>query len=179
MSSPVFIRPVRNINGITADAVIEEHHSDESEITDHPVEVGSTIADHMYKLPSELTLTYVWAMSSPQNTTRDISFLQTLYQKFLTLKDTATLMQVFTGKRTYQNMAVRAIDTRTDSHSENILELRISLREILLATTQTVPLTPAAQQALPQLTQSPVSQGQQSLQTGDNFNISAAPPPPL
>jgi len=175
MSSPILVRPVRNVNGIFADAVVEELHSDESEITEHPVEVGSVIADHMYKLPSELALTYVWSMGSVQNTSRDNSFLKSIYQQFLTLKDSATLMQVITGKRVYKNMVVRSLAVRTDKETENLLELRIGLREIILATTQTVPLTPAAQQALAQITAPPVSQGQQNLQVGTNFNNSAVP----
>lgn len=177
VAAAVLLRPVRNVNGIFADAVIEEHHTDESEITEHPVEVGSVIADHMYKRPSELMLTYVWATGGQQNTQRDVSFLKTLYTKFLVLKDGATLLQVVTGKRVYQNMVVRSIDVRTDLNSENILELHLGLREIITASTQTVPLTPAAQQALPQLTASPVLQGQQSLQPGTAFNSSAVPPP--
>jgi hypothetical protein len=36
------------------DATIEEVHNDELEITDHPVEKGTTISDHAFKRPSEL-----------------------------------------------------------------------------------------------------------------------------
>lgn len=176
MSSPVLVKPVRNIDGIFCDAVIEENHSDSSVITEHPVEVGSVIADHVYRMPSELSLTYVWSAGGQQNSAKDASFLKTMYQKFLTLKDNATLLQVVTGKRVYKNMVIRSIAERTDKATENILELHIDLREILLATTQTVQIPPAAQQANPQQTAAPLNQGQQQLQPGTNFNTTAQPP---
>lgn len=177
MSTPVFVKTPRNINNIFADAVTEERHGDTSVVTEHPVEVGTVIADHIYRNPSDLLLTYVWSAGSPQNSVGSSSFLSSLYQKFLSLKDSATLVAVVTGKRTYQNMAIVSLDVLTDWQSENILELRIGLREIIQATTQTVTLTPAAQQALPQLTAAPINQGQVSLQPGTNFNSSQTPPP--
>lgn len=175
MSSPVLVRPVRSVNGITADAVVEERHSDEMTITTHPVEVGSSVTDHAYRLPSSLVLIYVWAMGSKQNTTKDISFLKTLYQQFLTLMISATLLQVITGKRVYKNMMIEAVDVVTDYNSENILEMRLSLRELLLANTQTVQVTPAAQQLLPQRTGPTIDQGSKTLQPGVNFNSQQVP----
>lgn len=176
MSSPVIIQPlVRNINGIKADAVIEERHSDEMVITSHPVEVGAVINDHAYRLPSSLGLNYTWAMGSKQNTTKDLSFLKSLYQQFRTLMVAATLVTVVTGKRFYQNMLIKTLDVVTDVNSENILELRLGLQEIILANTQTVQITPASQQLLPQRTGPTINQGQKNLQPGTNFNSSRAP----
>jgi len=70
----VVIRPTRGIYGIVtpdgrqlpdiiAQAVIEEKHHDELEITDHPVQQGAMIADHAYKRPAELTLSLGWSNS--------------------------------------------------------------------------------------------------------------------
>jgi len=61
---------VRKIDGgkdlgvITADAVIEEHHIDSTEITQHPIEVGSTISDHAFMKPAELILHMAWSNST-------------------------------------------------------------------------------------------------------------------
>jgi hypothetical protein len=51
---------------IVPDATIEEVHSDEMEITDHPVEQGTTISDHAFNRPSELIVTAAWS-DSPNN----------------------------------------------------------------------------------------------------------------
>ena len=175
MSSPVLIRPVRNVGGISADAVMEERHSDSMEITDHPVEVGSSVTDHAYRRPSTLTLTYVWATGSKQNATKDQAFLQTLYQRFLNLMIAATLLQVFTGKRTYKNMMIEDVGVITDKDHENILEMRLELRELLFANTQVVQITPSAQQLIPQRTGPTIDQGQKNLQPGVNFNTQKVP----
>lgn len=70
----ILIKPTRGIFGIrTADgkilpdiiaqAVIEEKHHDELEITEHPVEQGAMITDHAFKRPAELTLRLGWSNS--------------------------------------------------------------------------------------------------------------------
>lgn len=48
------------------DATIEEVHTDDLEITDHPVEQGAAISDHAFKRPSELIVTAGWS-DSPNN----------------------------------------------------------------------------------------------------------------
>lgn len=45
--------------------VIEENHRDEIVITDHPVESGSRVSDHFYKLPAEVTIRCAWSNSPP------------------------------------------------------------------------------------------------------------------
>jgi hypothetical protein len=70
----ILIRPTRGIYGIItsdgkqlpdiiAQAVIEEKHHDELEITDHPVQQGAMISDHAYKRPAEVTLSLGWSNS--------------------------------------------------------------------------------------------------------------------
>jgi hypothetical protein len=51
---------------IVPDATIEEVHNDEMEITDHPVEQGTTISDHAFNRPAELIVTAGWS-DSPNN----------------------------------------------------------------------------------------------------------------
>ena len=52
------------VNGyIAAQAVIEERHIDELEITDHPVQQGAMITDHAFKRPAEVTLHLGWSNS--------------------------------------------------------------------------------------------------------------------
>jgi hypothetical protein len=59
----LIIRPTRKIGPFVAQVTITESHSDELEITQHPVEQGAAISDHAFKRPAELTLTVGWSNS--------------------------------------------------------------------------------------------------------------------
>lgn len=155
---------------ITADAVIAERHYDESEITQHPVEQGSVISDHVFVKPAILELSYAWSPASNFNTSQDPSFLKTLYGQLLQLKSNATLFRVVTGKRIYENMVIRGLSVVTDKDTENVLDLNIELVEILMAVTSTSTISAMSQQALPQKTAPVIPQGQQNLQPSTNFN---------
>jgi hypothetical protein len=48
---------------IIAMAVVRERHIDQLEITDHPIEQGSSISDHAFKRPAEVTLEIAWSNS--------------------------------------------------------------------------------------------------------------------
>lgn len=56
-------------NDIIAQAVIEEQHMDEMEVTQHPVETGAPITDHAYMRPSHLKMTLMWSNSPPVSRT--------------------------------------------------------------------------------------------------------------
>lgn len=175
-ATSVTIKPFRGFSTFTADAVIEERHEDELVITEHPVEAGATIADHAYKLPAEVTLTYVWGLGSPQNRTQDATFLQTLYQQLLQLQVNRTIFQVFTGKRIYSNMLLQALRVDTDRSTENALRVVATCREVLIATTQIVQTSSAVNQAFPQNNGPTVNMGPKALQPAPNFNTTVAPP---
>lgn len=169
----ITVNTVEHDTAIIADAVVEERHSDEMVVTEHPVEVGSVVADHAYKLPARLELHYAWARGSPQNKSLDQDFLNNLYNTILGIEAGRILCNVTTGKRTYGNMLIVGLSTMSDKENENILSLRIAMQEILMASTQQVELTPAAVQAAPQRTGPVASQGPVGLQPASNFNAPA------
>ena len=154
---------------IQADAVVEERHDDESVITENPVENGSVTNEHAYDLSQELELTYVWSAGSPQ-AQGQVSFLNSMYGKFLNLKQAKIFLAVVTGKRMYRNMLIKGISETTDKETENILMLRITLKQLLLADTQTLAISSAAQMTIPQKTMPTVNGGTVSLQPAPNFN---------
>lgn len=63
----IVIRPARKIGPLSAQVTISESHSDELEITQHPVEQGAAISDHAFKRPAELTIVCAWSNSPPGN----------------------------------------------------------------------------------------------------------------
>lgn len=48
---------------IVAQAVVEEKHTDQLEVTEHPLETGASITDHAYKKPAEVRLEMAWSNS--------------------------------------------------------------------------------------------------------------------
>lgn len=143
---PVAVLPQRGffVDGslLSVDAVIEEQHQDRAQITDHPVEQGSTISDNVVDLPNEVIVTYGWAPSSPLNTSASPTFLRGLYDFYVALKQSKTPFTIYTGKRTYKNMLIETISLTTDVKTENNLILRMLCREVIivLTTTVTVPV---------------------------------------
>lgn len=160
---------------IMADAVVEERSDDETEITDKPVENGSVVQFNAFSLPSILELTYAFSPGGMQNKAQDPAYLTTIYQKFLTLRDGRVLLTVMTGKRQYQNMLIKSLSVTTDIKTENILLIRITLKALILTTTQTVNLSSSAQQTIPGKTAPPVNNGTVPLGSGSNFNPGTPP----
>lgn len=167
----VFISPRRGMAGIVADCVIEEAHSDRSEITSHPIEFGANVTDNVVDLQAELGLTYGWTMSSDQNVDAIATygpnqqpplsnFLRDIYQQLLTLKKSATPFDVYTGKRDYKNMLIEVITHTTELETENSLIVRIQLREAQIVGTRTfVVPTDQTQVATPDTTQGTIARG--------------------
>jgi hypothetical protein len=132
---------------IVPDASVEERHDDDSVITENPVENGSVVNDHAYDTPQELELTYAWAAGSPQ-ANGNFSFLNQMYAMLLTLKQAKVLLNIVTGKRQYQNVLIKSLSETTDKDTENVLLIRIGIRQLLLAVTQTVLVPLASQQSI-------------------------------
>lgn len=166
------VKLIRSVSGITPDITIEEQHQDQLVITDHPVELGATISDHAYDLPSEVLITYGWTPSGPTNTGFSSSFLNDLYAKILAVKSAKSLFQVFTGRRIYTNMLLGGVTLTTDKTTEQALVVRMLCRQIIIVqtTTITVSLDPTTQ-ATPQRTLPPANQGTQALQPAQTFSF--------
>ena len=160
----------------TAQVTIEEIHHDEIVITDHPVEQGAAITDHAYKKPCDLILHLGWSNSGIQAAaqslaglvsvttgiqTGDFDYMQTQYNQLLALQASLIPFNVYTGKRSYQNMLIRSLSVSTDPRTEHSLLVTAVLRQILLVQTQNVSTagTSAAVQANPASNAPTISQG--------------------
>lgn len=60
-----------------------------------------------------------------------------VYQKLLDLQNSREPFDVVTGKRTYNNMLIRALEVTTDRTSENVLSAVLTLREVIITSTTT------------------------------------------
>lgn len=142
----------RKIGVMVPDVVISEKHSDSLEITEHPVEIGAAVNDHAYKRASDVTMecgfagggslldvfdTSAYGLSTPFNSMSP----KDIYKTLLEMQERRELIDVVTGKRTYNNMLIRAIEVTTDGTSENVLMCTLTLREVILSST--TPITVA------------------------------------
>ncbi|MBF7687086.1 phage baseplate protein [Acinetobacter rathckeae] len=148
----------RTIMGLFADVTIEEKHKDEMQITEHPVETGSPISDHAYKIPPELSIKVGWSESAGRLNglvgdsllSGDIG-LVAVYEILQTLQDKAVRLIVSTGKRLYTNMLIKSLECTTDPETENVLMIDITFKKVnIVKTTETTVLL--EQQAEPEKT---------------------------
>ena len=171
------IRP-RNIGPFVCDVTISERHRDEMVITQHPVEVGSVMADHAYKKPIHLVLTVGFSNSSLR-ALGDANYVQTVYNNFLTLQQNALPFSVTTGKRTVDNLLIESINELTNEQTENALILELACSEVILVNTSTASTTATGMStassnlSAPAVNAPPAAQGTQQLQSGDNINMSS------
>lgn len=159
--------------GFEADAIAEEKHSDLLTITENPVEQGAAITDHAFKRPAELTLRIGYSNSSQQSL-GDPLYVQIVYALFLALQAACVPFGLITGKRIYQNLLIAGLETFTDEKWEYAMMLTVTLKEIILVSTQVVSVGSAANMAAPGVNGATQNLGSQNLAPGGNFNANAA-----
>lgn len=132
------------------EATLEEVHTGAAETTDHPVEDGADITDHIRRKPDELTLkcmvsnnqliylagfrgTPIVPGGDPAKRAEDA------YKWLREVKDQGLLLEVSTTLReTYENMAIVGMSVVRDKDKSTVLEVDLTLREIIIATTEQV-----------------------------------------
>ena len=148
----LYIRPnLSQIGDIQIDCSIEENHSDELVITEHPVEQGAEISDHAYKRPAECGIRAGWSNSS-QEADGDENYIRDIYRKLLALQESRITFTLLTQRRVYQNMLIANLGAVTDNETQNILSLTMGFRQVIIVSTSTVKIPPKALHAHPQKT---------------------------
>lgn len=161
----VLLKRGRSLAGIIPNVVIEESHSDELTITNHPVERGAAITDHAFKNPSEVTVHYGFGQSGTfLNFNGAGGDPSSVYQQLLDVQSSRVPFDLITGKRSYQNMLISALSVTTDGQSENVLLVTATMREIIIVDTSVVTLAPADAHADPEKTSPVANTGTKQLQ---------------
>lgn len=190
----LLIKPRRGIGSFKAQATIEERHTDELEITDHPVEMGAQVSDHSYLRPVEVVIKCGWSNSPSSDgilgslgaavtgtiagvsailSGNSTSQVKEIYTKLLELQATREPFTVYTGKRVYTNMLFKSLVVVTDDKSEHSLMVTAVLRQIIIVTTKTLVIAaPASSQASPETTAPPTNGGDKQLTSAPTFNES-------
>lgn len=141
------------IGTVTLDCTVSESHKDEVEITDHPVETGSTISDHIRKRPISLSLEgivtntpVVFLASLMADSPVENDFIPSpdrvtrAYQELRRIQEEGEIVDVVTSLREYKNLAIESLSVSRSAETGNALNVSISLREIVLAKSLSIDL---------------------------------------
>lgn len=141
--STLFHQQSRKIGIYVPSVVVSEKHSDTLEITEHPVEDKAPVADHAFRRPSEVVMEVGFAGGGSLLDTSSFGLSlglspKEVYAQLLELQRTRVPFDVVTGKRLYSNMLMRVLDVTTDKATENVLSATLTLREVLITSTQSI-----------------------------------------
>lgn len=149
----IFPRQKAQIGIIQFDASVSETHTSASEVTDHPVEEGSTITDHIRKLPKTIEingivtntpLVFLATFFAESPLTVDLnptdSRVESAYSELERIQEEGEVVDVVTSFREYSNMAITNVSVTRDKSTGNVLDCTVSLREILFARALTLDL---------------------------------------
>lgn len=135
------------IGALELDASLRETHSARNEVTQHPVERGSAVSDHIRPLPDGLVIEGVVSNAplarpglvadSAENVTRaDSAYLQ-----LLELRNSGQLVTVTTKRRTYTNMALTDLTVPGDASIGDALQFTATFVQVTVVDSRTVELS--------------------------------------
>ncbi len=143
----------RSIGTFAPDITIREGHRDVMAVTTHPVEGGTPISDHAFLLPKQCEMIVGCSDSSAGSAGAS----REAYDEVLAIMRKREPVDVYTGKRPYQNMIPVDIAVTTDEKTEHALFATIRLQEVIIVHTRAT--TPTGAQASPQTTGSVQDRG--------------------
>lgn len=194
----ILVKPKRGLGPFTMQVVVEEIHTDELEITDHPVEQGALITDHSFKRPALVVIRGGWSDSPTVSglfsglvagiggtlgglqsliTGNNVSQVRETYQKLLELQASRVPFDVLTGKRKYTDMLIQSLAQTTDRDHENDLFVTVTLRQVLIVRTEFTAAAPVARQADAAATSGVTNQGVRRASAGADFTPPATGAP--
>lgn len=167
------------IDTIILDAAVSIRHTGTNEITDHPVEEGANISDHIRENPDRVTIQGI-VSNTPISRTQALraaeafgvqftsnapptpggvpGYAENAYKQLLALKK-GKVLTITTPKRTYQNMAIESLDVPEDAKQGDAVNFTVALKQIRVVANRTtkVVLTdePKAQPVVTKGTQVP------------------------
>lgn len=137
---------LRGFGGFTFDAIFEEEHNLELEVTDYPVETGVSLTDHSYMKPNKVTMTV--GVTNHQLVPYDDGFglydgrINNAYRRLQLLMRSREPFDVQTGLQLYNNMICTNLSVTQNAGSANAVMFKAELREIVIVNTEVVTYPP-------------------------------------
>lgn len=117
----------RSIGAIIPGATIREVCRDEVAVVDQPVQTGSTISDHAFRMPAFLQMEVAWSCCG-----ESADYDKQVYAQLLSYQRSRELLPVATGKRSYTNMILSNLTLTNTQQTENAAFCTCDLRELIL-----------------------------------------------
>lgn len=160
---------------ITLDASVTDTITGEVDITDHPIETGSNVTDHVRKKPSTLkiegVLLDVEKNTTPELTTVDMGADQpafvvdtqktefkhvpgrsaALFAQLEELRDAARLVEVRTPARVFSNLLIQSLTRTRSKDIAEAVRFSATLREVRIVDSQTVAIKTTVTKAKPKI----------------------------
>lgn len=141
----IIITSGRNyIAGLDIDCAISESHSYSNEVTEYPVESGSTISDNIRPKPIELSMECMITNSPLQHNTTITPGRDPVWDAYLYFKDNLLAKRepvvVRTTLRTYDDMAIESVSIpRSKQDGAMSLHFTVQLKQIIVVTNRRSP----------------------------------------
>ena len=138
---------IRSMGGLVFDAVFEETHEADLEVTDNPVETGVVVSDHAFMKPLRVKIS-AGVSDTPLAAITDDPFAsdagrsRRAFELLTELQKRAEPFAMQTGLKLYENMVCTSIRTSQDKDSSGALLFTAELREVIIVYTQVVTYPP-------------------------------------
>lgn len=124
------------------DVTESETHKSTAKVTDHPVETGAQISDHVINEPDTLDL-IAWVTNTPiASTDQLIAFsparAEQAYEQLRQMKSTGAPCAAETTLRTYESMLITELTITRNKDTGQAISVSLKLKELQTATNQTV-----------------------------------------
>lgn len=172
------------LSTVLLDAVPQETHSGSAQVTQHPVERGAAITDHVRADPETLTISAVVSDHPLRNTDlsveqQSIAAVQGIgaaaigggyvegraartYAQLLSLKDVGALCSVTTSVRHYEDMVLTDLQRTREAAGGTSLRFSATFRRVRLVESQIVQMSTGGKREAPKTTG-----GQQPMRPAD------------
>ena len=150
---------------VVVDASVRENHESSAQVTEHQVETGSNITDHVRAMPDRLQIegvvtntpivtglearpplvpsqNFFGAVSKLTDNTTGLQFnsqfdrVKDVDRAFAAAKDAGALIQAFTSLRSYKNMVIEGYSVERDAEKGNALHFKLDMKCVRFVDTQ-------------------------------------------
>lgn len=125
-----------------ADCTVDEGHSASARVTDHPVERGASITDHVQLEARELRVT-VFSSTTPLGLPAREGREREAFAELVAIRDARQLVDVTTSLETYRDMILYKIDTPRSVRDGQSISASLTFKQVVLTSTLAVEV-PAA-----------------------------------
>ena len=138
---------IRSMGGLVFDAVFEETHEADLEVTDNPVETGVVVSDHAFMKPLRVKIS-AGVSDTPLAAVTEDPFAsdagrsRRAFELLTELQKRAEPFDLQTGLKLYENMVCTSIRTSQDKDSSGALLFTAELREVIIVYTQVATYPP-------------------------------------